>query len=158
MKRFALLTAAVLCALALFAGCSNSSQAKTGCDYDTFVTAMTDQGYVITDLTANLNQAGLTGAWKAEKPDGQTLTLRYYNWDSAERAASTFSSFQAGYDNENPTSKQSQEGDNYQTYRAEFSDMQNVVILSRVDNTILYIIGDLSDAKSADDMAQSLHY
>ncbi|MDD4692405.1 MAG: hypothetical protein VB030_09945 [Eubacterium aggregans] len=143
-----------LCMLVL-AGCGEP-ETKEGTNAAAFTVITNEKGYEVTDLTANLQEEGLLTALKAQKKDSQSITLRFYDFQTEDQAKNYYDTLVKGYGTENPSKEKTTEGQNYTTYRAEFSQMNNEVILSRVNHSIVYIIGDMGDDISEDQLAKDL--
>lgn len=159
MRKKSWLVGVVLCALILsLTGCSHAPKEKAGSTADTFVQTMEGQGYTVDDLTANLKDEGLTQALKAQKTSGETLMVRFYTWETVDQAQAYYQAIQKGYGSENPTKVKETSGDNYHTYEAAFEQMDNVTILSQVEGSVLYIIGDTDAQDAVDALAESLGY
>ena len=147
-----------ICCLLALTGCGAPSS-KTGMDVAAFETKMNEEHYAVEDLTENLSSIdGMQKALKVQSEEQPSVTIRFYSFEQNDQAKAYYDQLIQGYGQESPNKEKSLEGENYVSYQAEFKDMHNTVVVSQVDNNIIYVIGDTDDDIDEEELVESFGF
>lgn len=118
-----------------------------------FVSAMKEEGFKVTEITANTKNQNVKEAYKAE--NGK-YTVNFYVLEDESSAEDFFLNKQTQEDSNKSSKKISVSGRNYSTFTLVKSN--KYVFIERINNTIIEVYGNSKNESDSKELLKSFGY